>query len=654
MKHLAGPVPNRACLLRTNLSRGQPQQMRFWQQFFILATSATMAGGQTAETNSPAATARAKGLNVTGYHVEGNTVLPPSNFDVLTNYTGTNLDFPRLREGLVKLQMRYHDLGFPTISVTLPPQKLTNGIVQVKVTEGRLSKINITGNQHFSDANIHRALPSVTTNILLNTKWFQPELDQANQNRDRQIYPVISPGADPGTTELTLKVKDRLPLHGRVEINDKSSPDTPLLRMDTAVQYGNLWQLEHQIGFDYNFSPQEYKGEQNTFSFLDRPMVASYSAFYRLPLGGVKDYREELDQQPVTFGYDETSHKFNLPPPSGHPDLTFYASRSTSDTPLQTGDRKIIFTNTLANISSQFSQHTFTENNNAGTRLAFPLPEKLGVKSTLLLGVDLKSYESKTYSTNRTFFDLYAPDQYGNRVFVTNETLHLPANTYQALDYLPLAIGWVGSRADQYGVFIFNWNQSVFLTPLASERKKFQQAAGVVQAGGNYTTVNAGLTRQQNFGEWTASLNANGQWASAPLISNEQFGLGGTAGVRGYQEGEAYGDDGWRVLFDLRTPPINVGSFPTADGEVPAQLRGAVFMDYGRVYLLDRQGQDEMGEWGTGFGFYLTAGEHFDARLMVAWALTDAYVGGANHQNNAPVTTQAGNCSAYFTVGFQF
>ena len=260
--------------------------MRFWQQLFFLAAFATIACGQTTETNSPPA--RAKGLTVTGYQVEGNTVLPPKEFDVLTNFTGTNLDFPRLREGLVKLQMRYHDLGFPTISVTLPPQKLTNGIVKVKVVEGRLSKINITGNNHFSDENIHRALPSLTTNILLNTKWFQPELDQANQNRDRQIYPVISPGADPGTTELTLKVKDRLPLHGRVEVNDESSPGTPLLRLDTAVQYANLWEREHQIGFDYNFSPQYFKTDENTFSFLDLPSVASYSGFYRLPLGSTK------------------------------------------------------------------------------------------------------------------------------------------------------------------------------------------------------------------------------------------------------------------------------------------------------------------------------------------------------------------------------
>ena len=63
-----------------------------------------------------------------------------NEFNILTNYIG-DLDFARIREGLGKLQLRYRNLGFPTISVTLPQQKLTNGIVRVKIIEGRLSDI---------------------------------------------------------------------------------------------------------------------------------------------------------------------------------------------------------------------------------------------------------------------------------------------------------------------------------------------------------------------------------------------------------------------------------------------------------------------------------------------------------------------------------
>lgn len=583
-------------------------------------------------------------IAVRGYQIDGNTALPAEEFNLLTNYIG-DLDFAQIREGLGRLQLRYRELGFPTISVALPQQKLTNGIVHVKVVEGRLSDIVIEGNRFYSTANIHRALPSLTTNILLNTKWFQPELDAANQNRDRQIYPVISPGPEPGTTELELKVKDRLPLHGRTEINDKSSPGTPLLRVDTALQYANLWQREQQIGFDYNFSPQDYKPGGSIHGFYDLPLVTSYSAFYRIPFGFDGNLREDLDREPVTFGFDEVTHKFNLPPPTARPDITFFASRSASATPVRYGPLSVIFTNTLANISSQFGQQNFTFNDDLGAKLTIPLREFAGVRSAVSLGADFKSYDAPTFSTNLTYFSLYALDQFGHPVLVTNETISLPSNSRAELNYIPLNFGWLAARPDKWGGFAFSYSQSIYLASLAAARTNFQVVAGAPGAGGNYTTVNAGLAREQRlFDGWSSLLNVNGQWSSAPLINNEQFALGGTGGVRGYQQGEIYGDTGWRALFDLRAPPVNVGYFPTAGGDVPAELRCSWFMDYGQTSLINRPTTANLTfrQWGTGLGFFLTAGEHFDARLTLAWAL------------DGTPTTQAGNMQAYFSIGAQF
>jgi len=597
-------------------------------------------------------------LAVNRYRIEGNTVLPPQDFAVLSHYTGTNITFPRLREGLGKVQLRYRELGFPTISVTLPPQRITNGLIRVKVIEGRLGHIRVTGNEYFSSNNVRRALPSLTTNILLNTKWFQPELDAANANRDRQIYPVISPGYEPGTSDLILQVKDRDPLHGRFEINDKATPGSGLLRSDTAIHYDNLWQLEHQLGFDYNFSPQAYKssGDANSFP-LDLPQVASFSGFYRLPLGSDSGLREGYDQKPAAFGYDEASHKFNLPPPSGRPDLTFYGSHSSSDTSLQYGPLKSIYNTNIVDISQQDVTHSPTVNDNIGAKLTIPLDEFAGVKSSVSLGVEWKSYRANTYFTNLTYVDLYAADSQGNRLYpaVTNITVPLAANSSHSLHYLPLSLGWAALRPDKTGSFQFTINNALFIGDLGSGRTNFQQVAGNAKAGGTYTTLNSGLIRQQNLpGDWSLVANANGQWASQPLIGNEQFGIGGTAGVRGYQEGEVYGDSGWRGLLDLRAPPVNIGYFPTATGEVPAMLRCSVFMDYGQVYFINRPAQSAVSEWGTGFGFFLTAGEHFDARLTLAWALLGTSPVASPAAGSVAVKTAADSCRAYFSVGYQF
>jgi len=634
--------------------------MRFRIGVIVMLTLAKVFSGQAEETNSPAvienlfaaplpAAANAPPrllplIDAREYFIEGNTALSVDKFNLLTNYLG-ELDITRLREGLDKLQALYRNLGFSNVIVTLPQQRLTNGIVRVKIVEGKLGHVVVTDNRHFSTDNVLRALPSLETNLLLNTRWSQSELDRANLNQDRQIYPVISPGPEPGTSDLTLKVKDRLPLHGRIEVNDKSSPVTPLLRLDTSVQYNNLWQREHQIGFDYNFSPQEMKSGDYSPDFYDQPMVASYSGFYRFPLGRAQGLRETYDRQPVDFGYDEITHSFRQLPATGNPELIVYASRSVSDTPVRYGPLSVIFTNTLAQINSQSAERSLTYDNNLGTRLTVPVRDFLGIHSSLQLGFDYKSYDAPSFGTNLTYFSLYALDQFGNPVLVTNQTIRLPSNSRASLDYLPLSWGWSAFRPDQQGVTSFSLSQNIFLAGLASARTNFQVVAAAPDAGGNYTTLTAGLTRRQNLpDDWSLLLRANGQWASAPLIGNEQFALGGTSGVRGYPEGANYGDTGWRVLFDLRAPPLNVGYFPTSHDAVPADLRCSWFMDYGQTYLMDRPPSpyNQIEQWGTGLGFYLTVGQHVDARLTLGWALLDT------------PTIRAGSAQGYFNVGFQF
>ncbi len=201
--------------------------------------------------------------------------------------------------------------------------------MKVNVVEGRLAVINVGGanwRHYFSSNNVMRALPSLHTNILLNAKIFQRELDAANMNRDRQIYPVIGPGPEPGTSELTLNVKDRLPWHARLEVNNQATPATPDMRAAFSSQYDNLWGLEHQVGLQYSFSFNEFKGGNNYNSLpFDMPQVANYSAYYRLPLGGYSSVQEQVDAHPGSFGYNEVTHQFNLPPQTGRPELTFYA-----------------------------------------------------------------------------------------------------------------------------------------------------------------------------------------------------------------------------------------------------------------------------------------------------------------------------------------
>jgi hemolysin activation/secretion protein/AraC-like DNA-binding protein len=608
-------------------------------------------------------------FTVQKYLVAGNSILKPGDIgDILTNVPaafGTNVTFDAIRAALGDLQMAYRERGFVTVAVALPPQKLTNATVTVKVTEGRLAAINVTGNRWFSSDNVMSSLPSLHTNMMLNSHVFQRELDQANASRDRQIYPVIGPGLEPGTSELTLKVKDRFPLHARVEVNNQATPNTPDLRANFNAQYDNLWDLEHQVGLQYSFAFEQFKSqEQYNWTPFDAPLIANYSAYYWMPLGRIVSTQERIDANPGRFGYDEITHKFNLPPPSGRPELNFFASRSTTDTgvqkgpsgilaqsPMETTPGGIVFT--PVTITTNSAGQNSSLNEDIGLKFSMPLPQIKNISATFSLGADFKRYKNVSFNTNENFFILQQPDSSASGGLVTSISPQpqpqMPSSA--SVEYLPINIGMNGSMPDSLGTTFFNAQANFNLAALNGISQVgtnivhggLSTVAGNANVHDDYITLQLGADRVQNiYKDWTFKLHADGQWANSALISNEQYAMGGVAGVRGYADGEAYGDTGWRMSIEPQTPLLNIGM---VDGDIPFWVRSSVFVDYGELYLISPPPgliRHRSKFLGTGWSLTANIGNHLDARLAIAFPLISTAL------------TQAGDVHVYFGVGAQF
>ena len=396
-----------------------------------------------------------------------------------------------------------------------------------------------------------RALPGLKTNMFLNSKLLQPQLDLANGNQDRQIYPEIHPGPDPETTSLMLRVKDQVPLHAKLEANNQSTPGTPDLRMAASAVYDNLWQLDHSMGIQYTFSEEDYK-EGGHWNIYDRPLVANYSAFYRLPLGGPESVAEEAARNASAFGYNEATRKFVLPPATGAPELNIYASGSTIDTGVEQGTPQTVFVESSNTIARQTVHQDLTYNDALGFRLTEPWPEFLGFRPHFQVGMDFKSYKEVDFETNNTITTTHEETQNG-QPFVVVTVLHSPVpTTRRSLSYFPLTLHWDATRDDPSGSTGLGLNYSPNLW-FSGTRDGVEGISGSTESSGFWHVITANASRDQTLhGDWKLSLRADGQWASEPLISNEQFGGGGIAGVRGYREGEVFGDTGWRVTSELK------------------------------------------------------------------------------------------------------
>jgi hypothetical protein len=57
----------------------------------------------------------------------------------------------------------------------------------------------------------------------------------------------------------------------------------------------------------------------------------------------------------------------------------------------------------------------------------------------------------------------------------------------------------------------------------------------------------------------------------------------------------------------------------------PLTVRGSVYMDYARTFLLDPQGRPaSVPLWGTGFGAVASVGSHWQAQFLFSWPLLSA------------------------------
>ncbi len=236
-------------------------------------------------------------FDVWEYRVSGNTLLRTADVErIVYPYLGPQREFADLEGARDALMGAYVDAGFSQVEVVLPPQDIIGqGVVRLIVVEAKVEQAWISGGTYFSPSNIREQLPAVAAGRAIDEDAFRAEINAVNRrNPDLKVIPVLRPGKAPGTVEVELKVKDELPLHGGIELNNKHSEDTSDTRLELSLDYGNLWQADHKLGLLAIFSPER----------VDESRVLS--ANYLMPVGEGQDkvlaYYLNTDSNTVTVG----------------------------------------------------------------------------------------------------------------------------------------------------------------------------------------------------------------------------------------------------------------------------------------------------------------------------------------------------------------
>ena len=209
--------------------------------------------------NAAAPAAPAPHFSVQEYRVLGNTTLPVRDVErAVYPYLGPDRAFDDVQKARDALQAAYraHDLG--TVLVDIPEQDVSDGVVRLRVTEGRLESVRISGARYFSERKLLAGIPAAAPGTVPHLGELQKQIaDVNNQSRDRQIVPVLKAGTQPGTADLALKVEDQLPLHGSAELNNQYTVGTTHLRANLALDYANAFNTLGDLSLAYQLSPED-------------------------------------------------------------------------------------------------------------------------------------------------------------------------------------------------------------------------------------------------------------------------------------------------------------------------------------------------------------------------------------------------------------
>lgn len=509
--------------------------------------------------NNPPTTAQSEArpdFDLFELQVDGNTVLDGALIEkTLYPFLGTKKSVEDVEKARQTLETLYKDKGYPTVLVEIPEQDVVENIVRLKVVEGSVEHLKITGSRYFYLGKIRENLPALEAGQVPYMPAVQEQVSAlSKESSDRQVTPVFRAGSTPGKTEVELRVKDNLPLHGSVEMNGRNSEYTSRSRLIGSIRYDNLWQRFHSASLQYQVSPE------------NNNEVDVWSGTYVLPTGW-RDSR-----------------------------LALYGIGISSNTQLGTsvGGLSVVGAGTIY-----------------GTRLMLPLATLNDYNHSLTAGFDYKDFSQGVKTKGQ-------------------DTQNTP------ISYAGFQVGYDGNWRSEMSVTSLSSAIHFSVRGLGNDAQEFAQKRAGAKA--DYLYLTSELKHLQTL-PWDLRLaaRASGQLANSPLISNEQFSVGGQQSVRGYYQTQQLGDDGVNLSFELQSPALNQWDFAQ-------NLRAHAFLDYGYLWvqkpLAPNPSHYKLA--GTGVGLRMQLFKHFVSELDWAFPL---YSQG---------TVNAGNQRIDFRFAYEF
>ena len=199
-------------------------------------------------------------VKVTQFKFSGNTVIRTKDLEkVVASSIGKVLSLRELSEVAGLVSEHYAAEGFILAQAYLPPQEIRGGVVEIAILEGKVGKIEVTGNQRYKSSTILNAMEPVRKQGIIHESTLETALNEMNDYPGLKVRAALKPGETRGLTDLELTAKERLPYTFSADINNYGSNLTGPWVYTGEVGLGNL------AGRGDNLTIRGSKSDDNLF-----------------------------------------------------------------------------------------------------------------------------------------------------------------------------------------------------------------------------------------------------------------------------------------------------------------------------------------------------------------------------------------------------
>ena len=196
---------------------------------------------------------------------------------VTVSYIGKQVTLKDLREMADKITNLYRDKGYMTCGAVLPPQRIHDGVVEIRLIEGKTGKVNLTGNRYTKTDFIMNRI-GLKPGEIANTEKLNRDLRWFQGTNDIQLRVVMKPGAEEGTTDYDIRAFE------------PQNQSVTLYTDNDGYETSGRW----RAGIFYNMKSVSRHRDSLRAHFIGSRGTKAWSLGYSVPISR-KGMRLELD-----------------------------------------------------------------------------------------------------------------------------------------------------------------------------------------------------------------------------------------------------------------------------------------------------------------------------------------------------------------------